>query len=48
MGLKPIDVEAFKDRIVYNQTDFGEVGKYIRVEYVLNIIDEAVRRGAQA
>lgn len=25
--------------IAYNTTNFGELGKYIRIEYILNILD---------
>lgn len=38
------DIREMKDRVVYNSMDMGELGQYIRVEYVMNIIDVLVKR----
>lgn len=34
--------KIIEDRINYNSQDFGEMGKFIRVEYALNILKEAL------
>ena len=38
-----VDWDAIKKRVEYNAHDLGEFGKMIRVEYVLNILDDARR-----
>ena len=43
MNITETDIEDMRDRVIYNSTDMGELGTYIRVEYVMNIIDVMVR-----
>jgi hypothetical protein len=35
--------ERIKSRIIYNQHDLGELGKYIKIDYAMNIIDEFIK-----
>lgn len=39
--------EEFERWINYNQTDMGELGKYIRVEYALNGVEQVRARAGQ-
>lgn len=41
---KGIDLQTIKNRIEYNSSDFGQVGKVIKLEYLMNILDEEFNR----
>lgn len=38
---------AWEEKLDYNSTDMGEMGKFIRVEYAKNILNQAISKREQ-
>lgn len=36
------DIDHLRERILYNSKDMGELGRYIRIEYVNNFLNDMV------